>query len=464
MRRRIRAALAPTATLWLAVVTGACFGAVSEAADNRRPGADRFPNVTFTTQDGTQVRFYDDLIKGKTVAINLIYTTCQYACPLETAKLAQVQRLLGDRMGRDIFFYSITIDPEHDTPAVLKEYAERYHAGPGWQFLTGKKADIELVSKKLGMYTPPDPERNPDGHIPYLLVGNEATGQWMRNSAVDNPGFIARTIGDWLNSWQNAKHDAVTSYADAAPLKMTAGQYTFANHCAACHTIGRGDWIGPDLRGVAATRDRAWLSRFIVEPDRMMAEGDATALSLLAKYKQVRMPNLHLTRQDAAAIIEYLEEQTRAVAPLRAVVAAAPAPPTAGRTRVDLTSIVDRYLRIQQALHTDTIDGIDNEARAIVAEAAKLGTSGQSIRSAAGTLQRVADVKAARAGFGTLSDALITYAKRRNSGVGDEVRIAYCPMVRKYWLQKGEKVQNPFYGKAMSECGRITPELPDLTR
>ena len=85
-------------------------------------------------------------------------------------------------------------------------------------------------------------------------------------------------------------------------------------------------------------------------------------------------------------------------------------------------------------------------------------------RSAAGTLQQVADVKAARAGFGTLSDAIITYAKRRNSGVGDEVKVAYCPMVRKYWLQKGEKVQNPFYGKAMSECGRITPGLPDLTR
>ena len=145
-------------------------------ADTRRPGPDRFLNVTLTTHEGTEVRFYDDLIKGKTVAIDLIYTTCEYACPLETAKMAQVQRLLGDRMGRDIFFYSITIDPEHDTPAVLKEYAERYRAGPGWLFLTGKKTDIDLLSRKLGLYTPPDPS-NPDGHVPYLLVGNEATGQ-----------------------------------------------------------------------------------------------------------------------------------------------------------------------------------------------------------------------------------------------------------------------------------------------
>src|SRR5258708_5456056 len=108
-------------------------------------GADYFPNVPLTTQDGKVVRFYDDLIKGKIVAIDLIYTTCQYACPLETARLVQVQKLLGDRMGRDVFFYSITIDPDHDTPAVLKDYAEKFGAGPGWLFLTGTQADIDLI-------------------------------------------------------------------------------------------------------------------------------------------------------------------------------------------------------------------------------------------------------------------------------------------------------------------------------
>ena len=462
MRRHVTAIVATGATWWLAVAMVVVFGAGAAAAQDRRPGADRFPNVTLTTQDGTPVRFYDDLIKGKTVAMNLIYTTCTYACPLETAKMAQVQRLLGDRMGRDIFFYSITIDPEHDTPAVLKEYAERYKAGPGWLFLTGKKTDIDRISKNLGLYSPPDP-RNPDGHIPYLLVGNEATGQWMRNSAVDNPGFIARTIGDWLNSWQNTRHDQTKPYADVQPLKMTAGQYMFSTHCGACHTIGRGDRIGPDLRGITATRDHAWLSRFIVEPDKMMAERDPVALSLLAKYK-VKMPNLGLTRHDAADLIGYLEEQGGAAAATPAAVTPAPAaPPTVSRARVDLRPIVDRYLRIQQALHVDTVEGIESEARVIVAEAAKLGASGASIQSAAGTLQQVSDVKGARAGFGLLSDAIITFAKQQNTGVGDDVKAAYCPMARKYWLQKGEKVQNPYYGKAMSECGRLTTGLPDLT-
>jgi protein SCO1 len=96
-----------------------------------------FPNVELITQDGKKVHFYDDLIKGKIVAIDLIYTTCQYSCPLETARLAQVQKKLGDRVGKDIFFYSISIDPDNDTPEVLRAYMKQFHVGPGWTFLTG---------------------------------------------------------------------------------------------------------------------------------------------------------------------------------------------------------------------------------------------------------------------------------------------------------------------------------------
>src|SRR5688572_32235559 len=105
-------------TICVAAAIAAAFAVRTIAAGAKRT-SNPIPNVTLTTHEGAQVRFYDDLVKGKIVAINLIYTTCQYACPLETARLAQVERLLGDRMGRDIFFYSITIDPGHDTPAVL---------------------------------------------------------------------------------------------------------------------------------------------------------------------------------------------------------------------------------------------------------------------------------------------------------------------------------------------------------
>ena len=88
-------------------------------------------------------------------------------------------------MGKDVFFYSITIEPNVDTPRVLKAYAEKYKIGPGWTFLTGKEADIKLLTRRLGLDFLPNPN-DPDGHIPSLLIGNDATGLWMRNSALDN--------------------------------------------------------------------------------------------------------------------------------------------------------------------------------------------------------------------------------------------------------------------------------------
>jgi protein SCO1/2 len=207
-----------------------------------RWGAEYFPNVPLTTQDGTTVYFYDDLLKGKAVVINLIYTHCQHECPLETARLAQVQRLLGDRVGKDIFFYSISIDPTRDTPEVLKAYAERFHVGPGWLFLTGKKEDITLISKKLGLSSLTD-AANRDGHMPSLMIGNEATGQWMRHSAVDDPQFLATAIGNFLHGWQEQR--AVPSYAEAPPIPtLDAGAYLFRTRCAACHTVGKGDKVG----------------------------------------------------------------------------------------------------------------------------------------------------------------------------------------------------------------------------
>lgn len=271
-------------------------------------GATYFPNVPLTTQDGKVVHFYDDLLKDKIVAIDLIYTHCQDACPLETARLAQVQKLLGDRVGKDIFFYSISIDPERDTPAELKAYAEKFHAGPSWLFLTGKKEDIELISKKLGLYSA---NWGRDGHAPDLMVGNVPTGQWMRNAATDNPRFLAIMIGDVVSNWKNQKPGAAKSYAEARPLHVDQGQYIFATQCAACHSIGHGDKVGPDLLGVTSVRDNAWLRRFIATPDKVLAEKDPIATALHDKYKPVNMPNLRLGTSDVAALISFLEAQTK---------------------------------------------------------------------------------------------------------------------------------------------------------
>jgi protein SCO1/2 len=263
-----------------------------------------FPNVPLITQNGERVHFYD-LIKGRTVAIELIYTSCQFACPLETARLAQVQKLLGDRMGKDIFFYSISIDPAHDTPAVMKAFAGKFGAGPGWTFLTGRAEDIELLSRKLGLYSKPDPE-NKDGHTPALLFGNEATGQWIRGSAVDNPKMMATMLGEWVAGYPATAPSR--TYADAKPLpKFDNGKYLFSSKCAACHGLGDGRKIGPDLAGITRTRDRDWLARYIAAPEEMVKSGDPIAKQLSTSYKQVRMPNLLLTPAQIHDVIGYLD-------------------------------------------------------------------------------------------------------------------------------------------------------------
>ena len=307
MRRKNFISIATFVAVFVSVSIVSFVHQASAAPDGSRWGAGYFPNVLLTTQDGKTVHFYDDLLKGKIVAIDLIYTHCQDSCPLETARMAQVQRMLGDRVGKDIFFYSVSIDPERDTPEELKAYADKYHAGPGWLFLTGKKADVELISKKLGLYSDPDPA-NRDGHTPFLVLGNEATGQWIRNSALDNPRYLSVMIGDWLNSWKNAK--PAKSYAEVPKLVMPErGHYIFATHCAACHTIGHGDTIGPDLLGVTRVREQAWLTRWIQIPDKMLAEKDPIATALYIKYKQVNMPNLRIGDDDTQAVINHLETQ-----------------------------------------------------------------------------------------------------------------------------------------------------------
>ena len=471
--------------MWLIAALAAAVLSMRVAADNTRWGADYFPNVTLTTHEGKTVHFYDDLIKGKTVAIDLIYTTCQYACPLETARMVQVQRVLGDRVGRDIFFYSITIDPEHDTPAVLKEYAEKYHVGPGWLFLTGKASDIELISRKLGLYTEKD-AANPDGHTPTLLVGNQTTGQWMRNSALDNPKFLARTISDWLDSWQSNAKRELRSFAEVPMLNLDQGQYTFKNHCAACHTIGGGDAIGPDLKGVTATREHDWLKRFIATPEKVFADNDPIARTLLEKYKQVRMPSLSLTEQDAALLIDYI---ARASGDAPAASASpAPMPPmqgmpdvpqptmsrdssTASASRVDraarpvdLRPLIEAYLRIHRALAADTLDGVMPSAIAIATETAKIGSRAAGIKVAVNPFAQATDLRAAREALGPLTDAIIAYARANDIALGDGVNVAYCPMARKYWLQNGDAIANPYYGKQMADCGRIVTERPAADR
>jgi cytochrome oxidase Cu insertion factor (SCO1/SenC/PrrC family) len=145
-----------------------------------------FPNLTLLTQENKQVHFYDDLLKGKVVLINFLFTTCKGVCSPMTANLAKVQRYLGERVGRNINMISISVDPETDTTEVLKRYAETFKAQPGWYFLTGKKENVDWVLHKLGGYV-----ENKAEHSSVLLIGNEATGEWMKMPAMAGPSEIA---------------------------------------------------------------------------------------------------------------------------------------------------------------------------------------------------------------------------------------------------------------------------------
>jgi protein SCO1/2 len=145
-----------------------------------------FPNVPLQTHDGRSVRFYDDLVKGRKVIINFTYTGCTNTCPRTTANLARVQALLGERVGKDIFLISMSVDPDNDTPEKLKAYAERYHARPGWTFATGRIEDIDAVRRRLGLYDSPDFTQ----HTGLLTFGNEPEGKWAATPALDTPKNI----------------------------------------------------------------------------------------------------------------------------------------------------------------------------------------------------------------------------------------------------------------------------------
>lgn len=151
--------------------------------------ASYFPNLLLLTQDNKPVRFYNDLVKGKVVLINFLFTTCKGVCSPMTANLVKVQKYLGERVGREVLMISISVDPLTDTPPVLKKYADSFKTQPGWYFLTGEKQNVDWVLYKMGGYA-----ENKEQHTSVLIIGNEATGDWMKVHAMANPTEIAQAV------------------------------------------------------------------------------------------------------------------------------------------------------------------------------------------------------------------------------------------------------------------------------
>lgn len=147
--------------------------------DRQKIQALHFPDVVLVNQDGKKMRFYTDMLKDKVVVLNFFYAKCEGVCPGVTANLAKLYKLLGNRMGNPVFMYSITLKPEHDTVPVIKQYAQPYHAGPFWSFLTGTDDDIEKVRRGIG-FVNSDPilDRDKSQHIGNIKYGNEPHGLW----------------------------------------------------------------------------------------------------------------------------------------------------------------------------------------------------------------------------------------------------------------------------------------------
>jgi protein SCO1 len=169
---------------------------LSEQA-RRRIQVQHLPNVPLITHEGKNVRFYDDLVKNKIVSLNFFFANCDEVCPLVMANLAQVQKLLGKQVGRDIFMYSFTLKPEEDTLDVIRRHREMYHAGPGWTFLTAKPADMEKLRKAIG-FTYPEPEIDKDKtqHIGNIRYGNEPLMLWSACPGMAHAKWIAESL-EW---------------------------------------------------------------------------------------------------------------------------------------------------------------------------------------------------------------------------------------------------------------------------
>ena len=190
-------ALAPVMGSLVSQAAPRGFGGARQALPARgRIQRQHLPNVELVAHTQQRVRFYDDLVRDKKVIINFMYATCDGICPRVTANLVRVRQLLGERVGREIFMYSITLKPKEDSPKALRDYAERHGVRDGgWLFLTGMPADIDHLRRALGFaYRDPVEDADVSNHAGMLRFGVEALTRWAACPGMANPEHIARPI------------------------------------------------------------------------------------------------------------------------------------------------------------------------------------------------------------------------------------------------------------------------------
>lgn len=164
--------------------------APGNAAAREAKGREYFTDTVLASSDGRKLRFYSDVLKERVVLVNFIYTSCSDACPMITHNLARAKADLGEAFGRDIRFVSVSIDPEKDTPAELAKFASKMDAiHPEWLFLTGAKADVDRITRKMGAFS-----ADPKEHFTGMYVGNLRTDRWRKVRPDAPPAVIAATL------------------------------------------------------------------------------------------------------------------------------------------------------------------------------------------------------------------------------------------------------------------------------
>jgi len=163
-------------------------------ANAESPGKKYFTDVLLVNQNGEKMRFYSDLLQNKVVVINSFFATCTGSCLPLNRNLEKLQRALGDHMGKEVYFVSISVDPTVDTPASLKEYAKKLNAGPGWYFLTGDKENVDFALKKIGHFVD-----DKNDHLNIFIIGNERTGLWKKAFGLARDDELMKVVESVLN-------------------------------------------------------------------------------------------------------------------------------------------------------------------------------------------------------------------------------------------------------------------------
>ena len=166
---------------------------VIKPAESGAVSSPRLPDVTVQDQNGKTLNFYSDLVKGKVVAVNFVFTTCTAICPSLTATFRKVQQQLAEQK-LPAQLISVSVDPTVDTPERLQEFATKFKAEPGWTFVTGNTSDIDSILKEFGVGI-----ANKNDHTPMVLIGNDDAGYWTRAYGLSSPTALVKLITDAAN-------------------------------------------------------------------------------------------------------------------------------------------------------------------------------------------------------------------------------------------------------------------------